>query len=713
MAYKDTVVHGTELTRENFTHPPLEMGIVPFWFWNGELEPEELEWQLREYYARGVRSLFIHGRMGLKVPYLSDTWFDRVKFTVKKAAEIGIDTWVYDEMDWPSGTAQKQVLKQYPHTAQRYLELVPLNIDGPLFTFLEAHDSRYVPTGNSNPIAAFGVRQSEFKHGIEDPIDLTKHLSFEKTIPWEAPAGKWTLMYFLEKEAPWYIDTLDPESTERFLELTHDRYKKAVGKQFGGTVPGFFTDEPAMYYFEVGMRNYVVPWTRQMFKIFRERRGYDLKPFLPALYTSMGERTAQIRYDFYRTLTEQYEETYYKRIRDWCDENGVIFTGHVLFEELLRLQARCEGNIFHYLRQMHLIGVDHLYPKIGTPEEPEQHVALKLGSSAAHHYGSTRLLCESMGGTYWDCTLERMKWMANWEYALGVNLFNNHGYHYSIEGERKRDWPPSQFYHHTWWPHYDRFTSYMARLSHVLSGGRHVAKVLVHYPLASIWANFVPQKQDKVSRTVEEDFYWLTDTLLRLHYDFDYVDDDVLADATVEDGEIKIRDEEYSVFILPPATHVKPSTYEQLRRFVDGGGQLIASTLIPEHFVTTETDGGAAWQNGAAHKLKDFFGVDPSDLHAAVGGPKGRAEVLHRNSRGPAGKGSIYVLKNRGLKADKPKEQLRDVLRKCAAPDVTISAEDVFYLHRVKDGYDLYFLTNTTQRDLGRVEISFERIGRP
>ncbi|HET6568888.1 MAG TPA: hypothetical protein VFG50_13050, partial [Rhodothermales bacterium] len=46
-------------------------------------------------------------------------------------------------------------------------------------------------------------------------------------------------------------------------------------------------------------------------------------------------------------------------------------------------------------------------------------------------------------------------------------------------------------------------------------------------------------------------------------------------------------------------------------------------------------------------------------------------------------------------------------------PDVTISAEDVFYLHRVKDGYDLYFLTNTTQRDLGRVEISFERIGRP
>jgi hypothetical protein len=72
-----------------------------------------------------------------------------------------------------------------------------------------------------------------------------------------------------------------------------------------------------------------------------------------------------------------------------------------------------------------------------------------------------------MGGTYWDCTLERMKWIANWEYVLGVNLFNNHGYHYSIEGERKRDWPPSQFYHHTWWKYYNLFTTYMARLGHI------------------------------------------------------------------------------------------------------------------------------------------------------------------------------------------------------------------------------------------------------
>jgi hypothetical protein len=733
--YQDAVANGLPLTRESFSSPPLEMGIVPFWFWNGELDYDEMAWQLREYHAQGVRSLFIHGRMGLKVPYLSDGWFDRVRFVVEEAKQVGIDTWVYDEMDWPSGTAERQVIREYPHLAQRYMELVALNVDGPLFTFLEAQDSRYVNTGPANAIAAYGVRKEEFLHGIEQVVDLNKHIAFENTVPWEAPAGKWVLMYFLEKEAPWYIDTLNPESTNRFLELTHEKYKQAVGHEFGKQVPGFFTDEPAMYYYQVGMQNHVLPWSRQMFKIFRDRRGYDLKPYLPALYTSMGGQTAQVRFDFWQTLTEQYEETYYRRIGDWCRENGVLFTGHLLFEEWLRLHARCEGNLFRYLRHMDVIGVDHLYPKIGSPEEPDQHVALKLASSAAHHFGSARLLCESMGGTYWDCTLERMKWQANWEYALGVNLFNNHGYHYSIEGERKRDWPPSQFYHHPWWRHYGHFTDYMARLSHVLSGGRHVAKVAVLYPITSIWTNFVPQHQDAVSRVIEGDFNQLTDALLRLHYDFDYLDEEVLATATVEDGKIKVRDEAFEVLILPPLTHIRPTTFAQIERLVNTGGSVIADTLLPMH-VIEPGQGPPVSPNGEVKSFARFFGVDPGELlDRFQRGEAGPFDV--RFGTGPEGNGNVIVFTGPGLSAEtatrmdrralagegmgspgsrvgqEARDGLVEALGRCITPDVTISEPDVFYLHRVKDGHDVYFLANTMQEDRGRVEVTFEQAGRP
>src|ERR1035437_1999183 len=625
MMHSNKFLNGETLTKDNFKIPPVEMGILPFWFWNGEMDEQEMEWQLKEYKDKGIPGLFIHGRFGEKLGYLSDKWFDRVKFAVKKGKEIGLDIWVYDEMNWPSGTAERQVLTKYPHLTQKYLEVIALNVDGPLFTLLEATDSRYVNTGDSKPIAAFACTEKEFKTHIDKLIDLTPNLSFNKVIPWEAPEGKWRLLYFLEKEVPYYVDALNPESTTRFIELTHEKYKNAVGKDFGTTVPGFYTDEPAMHYYQVGVDNYVIPWSSQMFKIFREKRGYDLKPFLPALYFDMGEKTAQIRYDFWRTLTEQYAETYFRKIRNWCQDNGTLFTGHVLFEEWLRLQARCEGNIFKYLKEMHIIGVDHLYPKIGTRKEPDQHVALKLGSSAAHHFGSTRLLCESMGGTYWDCTLERMKWIANWEYGLGVNLFNNHGYHYSIEGERKRDWLPSQFYHHTWWKYYSYFTTYMARLGHVLSGGKHVAKVLVMWPINSMWTNYVPQSHNKLTNVIEKNFNQLSDMLLRLHYDYDYVDEDVLSEAAIKNGKILIAEEEYSLLILPPQTHIKRSSFEIIKKFMSAGGKVIADTLLPIEFLETEND-------EAISDSISLFGFDPNELMDEFKGGKKAKSKSNKNN---------------------------------------------------------------------------------
>ncbi|HTY58365.1 MAG TPA: glycosyl hydrolase [Bacteroidota bacterium] len=709
MAFARDAMNGRTLTAESFLHPPPEMGILPFWFWNGEMNEKEMEWQLREYKSRGIPGVFIHGRFGLKVPYLSEAWFRKVRFAVARGKDLGLDVWVYDEMNWPSGTAERSVPREFPHLRQKYLELVALQVDGPLFTFLEATDNRYVNTGDSWPVAAFGCTEEEFQTGITHPIDLTQNLSFERVIPWEAPPGKWRLLYFLQKDVPYYIDTLNPESTQRFIEFTHEKYRKAVGGEFGGTVPGFYTDEPAMHYYHVGIDNWVIPWTTQMFRIFREKRGYDLRPWLPALYLPMGEKTARVRYDFWRTLTEQYAETYYGQIRTWCEKNGVLFTGHLLFEEWLRMHARCEGNLFKYLQKFHVIGVDHLYPKVGTAREPAEHVALKIASSAAHQFGSARLLCESMGGAYWDCTLERMKWIANWEYVLGVNLFNNHGYHYSIEGERKRDWPPSQFYHHTWWHRYDSFTGYMARASHLLSGGRHVARILVLYPINSIWANYLPQTPTEGTSLTERDFAYLTDTLLRLHYDFDYVDEDVLAGAGVDGGKITLRDETYEALILPPVTHIKRGTFNLLQKFAAGGGTLIGDTLLPHEFLEDRTGEPAAVaaKDRAAGPVRSLFGMDPLKPGAASGG--GGSVGLHRKK----GKGNVFVFTGPGLHNGSGKKKLADLLGRCVKADVTISEEDVFYLHRIKDDHEVYFLANTSLEEKKNVAVSFLGEGVP
>jgi len=683
------LVHGEALSEEKFKTPSREFGIMPFWFWNGEMSYEEMEYQLREYYDKGIPGIYIHARFGINdhVPYLSEDWFDRVKFTIEKAQEIGLQVWVYDEYNWPSGTAGKQVMEKNPELTNVYLELVEGDLPGQFFTFMEGTDSRYNDLEESEPVYACAIKLEDMAKGNFEYVDLMPSLSFDKVITWEAPKGPWKLFYFIERQAKWYADVLNPETTKKFLEYTHERYKAAVGKNFSKDIKGFYTDEPAMHYFEVGRDNYIIPWSKKMFKIFKQHNGYDLKKHLPKLFFDLGGDTEQVRYDFWSCLSKQYEQTYYKTIADWCEKNDVVFTGHLLYEESLRMHCRTGGNLFHHLRHLDMTGVDHLYPRIGTREMPNEHVALKIASSAAHQNGSVRLLCESMGGSYWDCTMERMKWIADWEYVLGVNLFNPHGFHYTIEGERKRDWPPSQFYHHTWWKQYKLFNNYMTRLGYTLSGGRHVAKVAILYPMSSIWATYTPQAHNKIGDTIENDFNYMTDRLLRLHIDFDYIDEDVLSQCEIKNGKLCIKDEEYEMLMLPPCTHIKADTLLVMEKFVAAGGKLGGVALLPYHCVEGECA-------DLEDRIEKLFGRNPKQLKEEFLKSADKTLDLEVAEHG---KGKVVFAAGQGFSACDGMDVLKKLMLSCIEPEIEIDNEEVFYLHRIKDGRDFFFLINPVE----------------
>lgn len=684
------LVSGEPLSREKFAVPSREFGIVPFWFWNGEMSYEEIEYQLKEYKDKGCPGLYIHARFGVReeLGYMNEDWLDRVKFTIEKAQEMGLQIWVYDEYNWPSGTCGQTVMRDHPELTNVYLELVDGDLPGQFFTFMEGTDSRYNDLEQSEPVYACAIKLEDMKNGRYEIVDLMPSLSFDKVITWEAPKGPWKLFYFIERKSTWYADVLNPETTKKFLEYTHERYKAYLGKDFSKQVKGFFTDEPAMHYFETGRDNFIIPWTKKMFKIFRERNGYDLKQNLPKLFFDCGGDTEQVRYDFWSTLTDQYEKAYFKQIADWCEDNDVIFTGHLLYEESLRLHSRVDGNLFKHLRHFDMTGVDHLYPRIGTREMEDEHVALKIASSAAHQNGSVRLVSESMGGSYWDCTMERMKWIGDWEYVLGVNQFIPHGFHYTIEGERKRDWPPSMFCQFTWWEQYGLFNDYMTRMGYALSGGDHVAKLAILYPMNSIWANYVPEKRDKIGNTIENDFNYMTDRLLRLHIDFDYLDEDVLCDqCQIVDGKLCIQGEKYEMLMLPPCTHVKAKTLKKLEEFVAAGGRLGGGALLPYKVIEGEAP-------DISQRIEALFGVEPARL---------RREFLETDAPGQTlsvrqvGKGTVVFVGGQGFKANDGMRILDQAIRACVTPEIEIDSEEVFYLHRVKDGRDIFFLINPVE----------------
>ncbi len=663
------------LDAEAFRTPNRDFGILPFWFLNGELDPDEMRFQLKELRDKGMHGVVFHGRYGLEMPYLSDRYLERIRLGVEEANRLGLAAWIYDEMNWPSGTADKRVLKARPDLAQRYLECVSFTITGPWFMCLTGEDSRYLDFQRSTPVAAFAI-------GSEGQVlDLTPNLSFTKVVPWEVPPGEWHLCYIVEKRAEYYIDAMDPESTAEFLRLGYAPYVDALGNGVrdaeGRSLVGFYSDEPAMHYFLTAGDNPIVPWTKDMFRRFHNRNGYDLRSRMVDLFFDVRPEGARTRHDYYSTTTEFYSEAYYRQIRDWCRDNGVLFTAHLLYEEWLRRMVRVEGNLFRHYENMDVVAVDHLYPVIGTREQPDQHVAMKVASSAAHHNRSTRLICESFGGIFMDATMQRMKWIADWEYVLGVNMLNPHGYHYTLEGDRKRDWPPSMFYQYPWWPYYQGFSDYISRTSEMLSGGRHVARIAMVWPVHSMFASYLPQAHNADSLATEGGLNVLTDLLLRLHRDFDYLDEEVLARAErSEDGRLLVADEEYELVLVPPMAYVRLATLEALERFVAAGGKVLGVSVTPR----------------------------------AAFGPDGMVDVDER-VRALFGDGFVGVdatvwQEGPGAARDALFAALREALDARVDPDIVIDSEELFSLHRHRDDRDLYFVVNPTfERVTARVSL--------
>jgi hypothetical protein len=500
---------------------------------------------------------------------------------------------------------------------------------------------------------------------------------------------------------------------------------------------GFYTDEPAMHYYLSGAENPVVPWTKNMFRRFQQRNGYNLRPRLPDLFFDIRPDSAKVRYDFYNTLTDFYSDAYYRQIHEWCQQHNVLFTGHLLYEEGLRRLIRVEGNLFKHYPHMDVVGVDHLYPLIGNRDRPDEHVAMKVGSSAAHQLGSPRLLCESFGGIFMDATMQRMKWIADWEYVLGVNLLNPHGFHYTLEGPRKRDWPPSMFYQYPWWQYYGEFSNYVSRLSHLLSGGKHIAKAAVLWPMNAMFAAYTPQAHNPIGDRTERDFNTLTDLLLRLHYDYDYLDEDVLASAELEGNTLRVGEEAHELIILPPMAHLKLSTLEKLENFAAQGGRVLGLIFLPSQAFTKP--GSVTEMVDISDRVRALFGVDPVETQQTFQRQPGIEVLEHEHPEG----GKTAFLRSYALNRQLPMrvqqeldapgqtesplfvieseertsryfftreggerqeitgevvaereavaDALEAALKKLVQPDLVIDNREVFYLHRQYDVQYMYF----------------------
>jgi len=546
--------------QELFPDPPADYRSAPLWDWNDRITKEGIDLHLEQFKDAGIGGVFVHPRPGLITEYLSQEWFDLFDYTVQKGKELGMNVWIYDENSYPSGFAGGHVPAEMPESWNQGtgLNLEVQEIFKPDSSLCEVILKR----GGDSFVDITATCQDEIG-------EAGTYYLFRKTFP---PTSYWYGGFT-------YVDLLKKGVTEKFMEVTMTRgYEKHNASDFGHTVKGIFTDEPNL---EAAMgRGTLIRWTPDLWDVFQERWGYDLRVNLPSLVFETGE-WKKVRHDYYELILELFIERWAKPWNRYCEERGLDWTGHYWehgwpypthgFDE-------AAFYIWHQQPGVDMLG-NELVPR-GMGGQFGNTRAVRELASAANQGGHLRTLSETYGGGGWEMNFSTYKRLADWQAVLGVNFVNQHLSYYTLRGVRKFDYPPSFTYHEPWWEDYRLLGDYLGRLSLAGSSGEQLNEILVLQPNTTAWMYFSRRVKNPQIDTIQRRFKTFIWQLERNHCEYDLGSENVIKTVgSVHGNRLRVGNRAYSVVVIPASMeNLDSATYQLMDKFLAGGGKIVSFT---------------------------------------------------------------------------------------------------------------------------------------
>jgi hypothetical protein len=433
---------------QDFADPPREYSVLPFWFWNDDLEEEELLRQIADFDAHGVYGFVIHPRVGLprSIGWMSERMLHLMRVAVEEADRRKMQVILYDEGMYPSGSSCGQVVAENPLYACRCL----------VYEEVEASGEVTLATG-TRLVAKVETQSGRCLAVIDRPsISYIRGLHYIGDGP--------------EEDTPPAADLLNPEAMQCFIRLVYDRYAEYLGQWFGSTIIGIFTDEPALL--GKSEEKSLWPGTTGIIEQVNRILGYDFTPHLPALWFADEPDAQRHRDNYKRAVNRRLEETYYTQLSEWCAVHGIALMGHPGAPDDIGAE-----------KFFHIPGQDivwrYIEPDSPTSLEGEQSTQAKCSSSAMLHHGRRRNSNECFGAYGHELTFQEMKWLVDWCFVRGVNMIVPHAFYYSVRGVRIDERPPDVGPNSAWWNGYGRFSAYCRRLSWLNTDGEHICNVAI------------------------------------------------------------------------------------------------------------------------------------------------------------------------------------------------------------------------------------------
>lgn len=689
---------------DRFENPPAEYRPMPLWHLNGHLTEDAIRRQIVEAKEKsgfgGMTVLPVspmghwydgHLCPGMTPEYLSDEYFRLYGKMLEVSAETGQQIILYDDIDFPTGSAGGRLLREYPQYCRKYLEKSEFEVDGGTTV------NHTFQLGETQSWIALSAMNTE----TLDIIDLEDCLS-GNTLKWEAPQGRWKVMAFTIRYnvgAPHghLVDYMDPEAVSKLMEMTYGQYDSRFSSYFGNVITKTFFDDIGYVFMEQ-------TWNKAISDLFRKNTGKNPALYYPALFYDIGPETRAARVAFHNARAELMAEGYIKSISEWAAKRNMKSMGHPP-ENYSPNTVVTSGDLLKFYRHAQIPLLDVIfwygrgrdgYKQITSAADRED-----KGIVGAELNGAFPETMDSLD--LYRVAMESM--------ARGVNFIVPHGLWYDSNPDSIRippliSWENPRLGDAV--KHYSEFTS---RSCVMLQDGKRVVDIAMLWPIQAVQAeSYMYRDMENYQSGNAPIATWLPDSVNnyrlsnvltdQLKRDFTYIHPEDFVDGKVfaSGNELilnnKVNRQKYQVLIMPGGAVLSAETLEAIKAWYDNGGKVIATGSLPRWSAEFGRD------SDITDAITEIFGKYPDQ------------ETFVENDNG----GIFAFLPLADANTLSEALSRMDVTADVAFDPYPIPATDIGcinYTHKQKDGYDIYYFINTTEAPLSTVVTLRGKIRRP
>lgn len=312
-------------------------------------------------------------------------------------------------------------------------------------------------------------------------VDLSKQLNPDGSLNWKAPKGNWTILRIGHTSTGHTnatggggkgleCDKFNPVAVKLQFDSWYGEALKRGGPEIAGKVlTQLFIDS-----WECGSQN----WSSVFADEFKQRRGYDMMPYLPVM-TGVPLQTAAVSegflYDLRKTIAELVLDQFYKPLAELAKEKGVTFAAESVAPTMI------SDGLMHYKAVD--VPMGEFWLNSPTHDKPND---MLDAISGAHIYGKNIIQAEAFTAIRMDWSEHpgNMKTLLDRNYALGINKMVYHVFAHNPWMDRKPgmtlDGIGLYFQRdQTWWKPGRAWVSYAERVQTLLQQGNPVGDIAV------------------------------------------------------------------------------------------------------------------------------------------------------------------------------------------------------------------------------------------